>query len=120
MKRASAVPRVPVRRDRRQTKMRGSYATHSMVKGYLNPIYFCFFSSSSIFLFRYLASFSAEDRSPRLADDLSEESAYATTPVLRLVTVRDADVDFLKSPRSTFFAKPPLFLSAVPSIIKSA
>lgn len=34
-----------------------------------------FFSLSSIFLFRYLASFSAEDRSPRLADDLSDESA---------------------------------------------
>jgi hypothetical protein len=34
-----------------------------------------FFSSSSILRFRYFASFSAEDRRPRLADDLSDESA---------------------------------------------
>ena len=32
-------------------KMRGSHATHSIVKGYFNPIYFCFFSSSFIFRF---------------------------------------------------------------------
>ena len=32
-----------------------------------------FFASFSIFRFKYFASFSADDRSPRLAEDLSDE-----------------------------------------------
>ena len=48
--------------------------------------------SCPIFFFRYLASFSADERIPRAAESLCEESAKATTPVRVFVTMIDAEV----------------------------